>query len=563
MSGSKHAVALMGLLLSGLVAAQAPPPGGPPPPPNTALGEPQAPSENPLTEAKIRLGGILFWDEQISLTQTVACGTCHRAFSGGGDPRPIVDADGNRNPGADGVFATADDVLGSAGVPAHEAQGLYLQDPTFGTANQVGGRNSPSAVNAGFTETLFWDGRAGSTLLDPNGGATLIADGAALENQALGPIVNSAEMARLGGTLADIEARIAAVTPLALATDVPADWQSFIAGRDYAALFNEAFGSSDITAARFAMAVASYERTLNANQTPFDAEASGTPSLTTQERAGRQVFDQAGCRRCHGGALFSDDNFHYIGVRAQNADPGRFAVTGNNAHRGAMRTPGLRNVELSAPYMADGRFATLEEVVEFYDRGADFTAPNLAPQIDPLNLSTQQKANLVAFLKRPLTDPRSAAESGPFARPTLFTESTNVPVEVAPGQAGPLSALAPTLRAQEPAIASGREFTIALEGARPGATAWAVVDSSDPSSLVAPEGNSLFGDQTFSIDSNGIGSINLALGGHQNQLGIDLYLRVYVEEQPELGNAGYALSPAVRFRLLDVPLPPVFRGGFE
>lgn len=560
MKSAELIVALLLLALAGSVGAQ---PGPPPPPANTALGEPTVPAENPLTEAKIRLGGVLFWDEQISLTQTVACGTCHRAFAGGGDPRPSVDAAGNRNPGSDGVFGNADDVLGSAGVPAHDAQGLYQANATFATAAQVGGRNSPSAVNAGFSPTLFWDGRAGTTLLDPDGGTTLIANGAALENQALGPIVNSAEMARLGGTLADIEARIAAVRPLALASNIPAEWQTFIAGRSYADLFNLAFGSTDITAARFAMAVASYERTLNANQTPFDAEVSGTPSLTAQERAGRQVFNQAGCGRCHGGALFSDDAFHYIGVRAQGADPGRFAVTGRNADRGAMRTPSLRNGELSAPYMADGRFATLEEVVEFYNRGADFTAPNLAPQIEPLNLTVQQRSNLVAFLKRPLTDPRSAAESGPFARPTLYTESSRVPVVVAAGRAGPLSTTVPTLRALEPAIAGGREFTVALQGARPNATAWVVVASSDPQALSSPQGNSLFGDQSFAIGANGVGSVNLSLISATNLLDTDLFLRIYVEEQSGVGNAGYALSPAVRFRLLDIAPLPVFGDGFE
>ena len=565
MTANKYLIsfALIAMLATRVSSAQPGPP-PPPPAPNTALGLPSTPVENPLTNAKITLGAILFWDEQLSLTQTVACGTCHRGFAGGGDPRPSVDAAGNRHPGADGLFGTADDVLGSAGVAAHEGQGLYSADATFGIAAQVGGRNAPSALNAGFPATLFWDGRAAGTLVDPDTGGTLIARGAALENQALGPIVNSAEMARLGGTLADIEARIAAVTPLALATAIPDDWRSFIRDRDYPSLFSEAFGSAGISAARFAQAVASYERTLNANQTPFDADVSGTPSLTAPERAGRQVFNQAGCGVCHSGALFSDDDFHYIGVRAQNADPGRFAVSGRNADRGAMRTPSLRNVELSAPYMADGRFATLEEVVAFYDRGGDFRAPNLAPQMQPLNLTAQQRADLVVFLKRPLTDPRSAAESGPFARPTLYTESNRVPVVVAAGRAGPLSGNAPVIVANEPPIAGGREFTVAVQGARPSATAWVVVASSDPSALSSPQGNSLFGDQSFAIGADGIGSINLALIGNSVSLDSQLFLRVYIEEQPGLGNAGYALSSALRFSLLTIASEQrVFHGGFE
>ena len=539
-------------------------PGPPPPAPNTALGLPSAPVENPLSEAKVTLGAILFWDEQLSLTQTVACGTCHRAFAGGADPRPAIDAAGNRHPGADGQFGTADDVLGSAGFAAHDGQGLYTGDPRFGIRAQVGGRNGPSVVNSGFPSTLFWDGRAAGVLLDPETGNVLIGAGAALENQALGPIVSSAEMARLGGTLADIEARIATVEPLALATDIPAEWQRFIRGRSYAALFNEAFGSAVISAARFAQAVASYERTLNANQTPFDAEVSGTPSLTAQERAGRQVFNQAGCGRCHAGALFSDDRFHYIGVRPQNADPGRFAVSGRNADRGAMRTPGLRNVELSAPYMADGRLATLEEVVAFYDRGGDFRAANLAPEMQPLNLTVQQRADLVAFLKRPLTDSRAAAESDPFARPTLYTESNRVPVVVANGRPGPLSTGVPAIAANEPPIAGGREFTVAVQAARPSTTAWVVVAAGDPAALSRPQGNSLLGDQSFSIGSDGVGSINLDLTGISAGVNAELYLRVYIEEQPELGNAGYALSPALRFSVFTIGSESrVFHGGFE
>src|SRR5205814_1295233 len=178
---------------------------------------------------------------------------------------------------------------------------------------------------------------------------------------------------------------------------------SWIAGRDYAALFSETFGDDAITPTRIALAIASYERTLTANQTPFDLENGGTPALTDLERQGRALFVQNDCAACHAGALLSDNQFHYIGVRPPNEDLGRFNQTANNADRGSMKTPSLRNAALRAPYMHDGKLATLADVVDFYDRGGDFNAPNKDPRVHPRGFTAQQKAALVAFLGRPLT----------------------------------------------------------------------------------------------------------------------------------------------------------------
>jgi hypothetical protein len=111
------------------------------------------------------------------------------------------------------------------------------------------------------------------------------------------------------------------------------------------------------------------------------------------------------CNVCHEGSLLADNNFHNIGVRPLRDDAGRFTVSGNIVDQTAFRTPGLRNSELRGPFMHNGRFSTLEEVVEFYNRGGDFPGPNVSQGlIRPLNLTPQQKAGLVAFLKRPLTD---------------------------------------------------------------------------------------------------------------------------------------------------------------
>ncbi len=542
---------LCAVLFSASVAAQ----GGPPPNPLAPLGPPPVPAANPQTPAKVALGQALFWDEQLSVTGTVACGTCHAPTAGGSDARLPAASAQSRHPGGDGVFGTADDAVGALGVPLHGADGRYLGAPLFGMAPQVGTRQSISAVNAAYPPVLFWDGRARSDFIDPDSGQTLIAAGGALENQALGPLVNAVEMAHAGGTLADMQARIAGVLPLRLAASVPAALADWIDGRDYPALFAEVFGSAEISAARIAMAMASYQRSLVANQTPHDLELAGTPALTQLERQGRQVFNQAaGCNRCHGGALLSDNAFHYLGARPPTADAGRMAVTGLAADRGRMRTPGLRNIELSAPYMADGRFATLEEVIDFYDRGGDFAAPNKAPQMTPLGLTTGQKAALAAFLRRPLTDPRLLAESGPFERPRLYAESNAVPQPTGEAIAGGGGRL-PRLIALEPPLAGSDAFTVAVENAAADAQARALVDlvlpdDADASSVVAAD---------FTLSAQGAGSVDLALPGDRLLAGQDLYVRIFVADGAAPG--GWSATAAARFRLLELS-SDIFGDGF-
>ncbi|MGQ0799716.1 MAG: cytochrome-c peroxidase [Pseudomarimonas sp.] len=527
----------------------------PPPPPLAALGAPPVPPENPQTPAKIALGQTLFWDEQLSVTGTIACGTCHAPAAGGSDPRVSENMIESTHPGPDGVFATNDDVIGAAGVPLHAADGSYQTSTSFGMRPQVGNRQSISAINAAYPPTLFWDGRARSDFIDPDTQATLIAVGGALENQALGPLVNTAEMAHAGGSLADMRTRIAGIEPLALAAAVPTALSSWINGRRYPALFAEVFGSETITSARIAMAIASYERSLVSNQTPHDAEQSGTPSLTPLERQGRNAYNQAGCQRCHGGALLSDNNFHYTGVRPQAADPGRFAVTGLNPDRGRMRTPGLRNIELTAPYMADGSIATLEEVVAFYERGGDFTAPNLAPQMTPFVLTPAQRTALVAFLRRPLTDPRVLTQSGPFARPTLYSESSAVPQLVGEGVAGQ-AGIVPRLIAIEPPLVGATNFTIAIEGAAAGASARAILDLVEPANANSA-GVSV---QTFTVSGQGNASLHMQLPSAPLASNVDLYLRVFVADAAAVG--GFSATASARFRILG-GASDVFVNGFE
>lgn len=546
-------VAILLAVVSGPLAAQ----GGPPPPPFAPL-PPQAPTPpaNPQTPAKIALGTALFWDEQLSKTGTVACGTCHMPRAGGSDPRAPLPGLASTHPGADQTFATIDDIVGAAGVPRHDADGNYLGTTLFGIAPQVGTRQAQSMVNAAFPPVLFWDGRATPVFVDPDSQATLIPQGGALENQALGPLVNAVEMAHVGGTLADMTARIAAATPLKLAAAVPAALTGWIAGRDYPALFAEAFGTSEVTAARVAFALAAYQRSLVSNQTPHDQQLAGVPGAMTQdELAGRQAYVQAGCARCHGGAQLSDNAFHYIGVRPPTADPGRLTVTGQQGDRGRMRTPALRNIELNPPYMADGRFDTLEEVVDFYNRGGDFAAPNKDPRIVPLNLTPQQRAAIVTFLRRPLTDPRVRDETGAFARPTLYSESSSVPQPVRAGVPGS-GGITPRLVAIEPPLAGRADFTIGVDQAPANAAVRVLLDVADP----AAAGGPAYMVREATLSAQGMLSMDLALPDGEAWAGQPVYLRVFIAD-PNAAD-GWSSTQTVRFNLLGVQ-PWLFASGFE
>jgi cytochrome c peroxidase len=445
------------LALSGfarIAIAQGPPP---PPPP---LQPPPIPAGNPLTAAKTNLGKTLFWDEQLSTSKTVACGTCHIFGEGGSDPRTSATNAATRNPGADGIFNTPDDVLGSPGVARQDANGKYVFDAVFGLSPGVTGRKSPSVINAAYVPSLFWDGRALPTFTDPVGGGVVLNGGAALESQSVNPPVSDVEMGHIGQDWAEITARLSTATPLRMSPQVPAQLTNWIAGRDYSALFQEAFGTPDITAVRIAMAIATYERALFSNQAPVDV---APQTLTPQEQQGGQIFATIGrCNVCHVGSRQTNDTFRYIGVRPQNDDLGRFNVTGLAADRGRMKVPSLRNVELRAPYFHNGEMATLEDVVDFYDRGGDFTAPNKDPAIAPIGLTPVQKAALVAFLKRPLTDPRIAAGQAPFDRPLLYSESALVPQHFGAGTPGG-GGFVPRLIANEPPAVGNADFTLAID----------------------------------------------------------------------------------------------------
>jgi len=448
------------LSISAAMLAQGPPPLPPPP----------APPPNQVTPAKANLGKALFWDEQLSSTGTVACATCHVPEAGGTDPRAGTAA----HPGLDGRFGTPDDVQGSPGVIEHGGAGGYLRSSVFGLLPQVTSRRAPTAIMAAYSPLQFWDGRRGGTLVDPTTNQVVIQNGASLENQVLEPPLSSVEMNHAGVNWTELEGRLAASRPLALATDVPPALAAWIGQRSYPDLFAEAFGSRTVTAVRVAMAIATYERTLVPNQAPVDLQA--TTPLPPLEQRGQQIFTGQGrCANCHGAPVFARPAFFHIGVRPPAEDSGRFAVTGQPQDNGAFKVPSLRNVGLRPRLFHNGGKRSLEEVVDFYTRGGDFRgSPNIA--IQPFPLNQQDRTALVAFLRNSLTDPRVASRQPPFDHPTLYSMSGRAARSygvATPGSSG----RPPRLVAVEPPLLGNSTFRIAVDDGVAGTPALLLLDA--------------------------------------------------------------------------------------
>ncbi len=447
------------------------------------------PPENTFSTSKAILGKILFWDEQLSSTNTQACGTCHIPAAGGSDPRSILP--GSNHPGPNGILGDFDDVIGSRGVVRANNSGAMVDDGTFFPDAQRTGRKTPSMIDAAFYTDIFWDGRARSEFRNPVTNVIEIVTGGALESQSVAPPTSDVEMAHESRTWAQIEDKISKVAPLRLATNLPADIIAALAANPtYASLFTAAFGDPAVTVKRIAFAIATYERTLVADQTPFDL---GT--LTAQQSLGLAVFNDVNkgrCAVCHSGPLFSDDQFHNIGLTDPNTDVGRMAVTGLASDLGRMKTPSLRNVGLKNTgsgrlfHNGDTLGSSLGQVIAFYSLGGIFTQ-NIDPQMQFLVLTLNERIALEDFMVNGLTDARVANETGVFSRPTLRSETgVGLPLIIPNGFTDSTDSL-PNIIAVQPANLQHPFFTIGVSGAWGGMDAFLLAGS--PNTL----GETLFG----------------------------------------------------------------------
>jgi cytochrome c peroxidase len=232
-----------------------------------------------------------------------------------------------------------------------------------GIRGQKGNRSAPTVINHAYSLAQFWDGRADT-----------------LEAQAIGPMANPIEM---GNTHAAIVENLKKLN-------------------GYHALFAKAFGSDEINIQRVAQAITTFERAVLSGNGPYDRYVAGDKKALTppQVRGMRIFFDKAKCDQCHEGVNFTLNMYANLGVGTDKPEPdvGRFAVTRNPKDWGAFKTPTLREIEHTAPYMHDGSLKTLDDVAEFYNKGG-IPNKNLDERIKPLHLADQDKSDLVAFLK--------------------------------------------------------------------------------------------------------------------------------------------------------------------
>ena len=503
---------------------------------------PAAPPENPVTPAKSVLGKALFWDEQLSSDNTMACGTCHRIARGGGDVRFFANA------GPDGIAGNGDDLFGSPGMARSDAQNRYEPDPLHGFLPQATPRNSPTFLLAAYFDELFWDGRAPTQFVEPQGGTIAIAAGGAVESLAVEPVVSPIEMAHAARSFDAIADKLTRSTPLALATNLPADVAAALAvDPTYPDLFDAAFGDPAIDATRIAFAIGSYLRTLVPDQTPWDDLTRGNSNaLTTKQKAGLALFNgKAGCAQCHVTPLFSDGLFRANGLRDPATDPGRKAITGVHADRGKMKVPSLRNAGVRDRLMHTGQFTTIDAVVDFYDRGGDF-ADNRDPLVRKLFLTPTEKGQLIDFVKNGLVDPRVALEQAPFDRPTLFSESGAAnPQLFGVGNAGS-GGFVPRAIAASPPNLGNIDFKLGVHSARGSSPAWLLLTlaKAPPGAKlgkipVLVDASQLVLLVPFATTGSGAGGGHATAGGElpndPTLIGIDLFAQWFVADPVALG----------------------------
>jgi len=524
------------------------------PPAAAQLVPPVAPPENPVTPEKAVLGKILFFDEQLSSDNLVSCGTCHRPEEGGADLRFIA------NPGPDGFRPSPDDLFGSPGVIRSDHVNHYEPDPLHGLLPQATARTTNTYLMAGYHAELFWDGRAGTTFIDPQTGRTSVATGGALETQSLVPILSSIEMGHPGRDWDEVTAKLAASKPLALADQFPTDIAAALTGDpSYGDLFATAFGDAAITAERIAFALATYQRSFVPDQTPWDDwNAGDTSALTRRQQNGLNLFTgAAGCAQCHPLGLFTDDTYRNIGLRDPATDPGRKAVTGLDDDRGKMKVPTLRNAGLRRRFMHTGQFLDLQQVVGFYDRGGDFD-DNKDALIVRLNLSQRQRDDLTDFVGNALTDPRVRDGRAPFDRPRLWTERGILNPRVYGRGSRGTGGFEPLLVVGGPPHLGNLDFRFGVHQALGGALAWAILSLGQEPPNTFWKGIPLHIDldqiaYVLAIAAYGAGpgagyaTFNGEMPADPNLLGLDFYGQWFVTDAAAPG--GYAASAGLEFSI--------------
>ena len=322
---------------------------------------PQAPKDNPTTPAKVALGRLLFWDPLLSGPQDVACASCHHPQNGYAEDRDL-----------------------SLGVTAIGLGSKRRQAP--GSSIPIVKRNSPTLLNIAFsgsdqsgsydptTAPMFWDMRVKS-----------------LEKQALEPLKALEEMRE--NTYPEGDEAVASVVA------------KLQANAEYRSLFAGAFGGAQpVSAENLGRAIAAFERTLLANNSPFDRYMRGDRSAMTEEQvSGMQRFERVGCIKCHNGPMFSDYKLHVMGVPDNPALP----ASDDGAEKTyAFRTASLRNLTFTAPYEHNGMFPTLSAVVGFYEdarsgrsRNPNVSSEKLDPLIRELGDFDEEDVDLVEFLR--------------------------------------------------------------------------------------------------------------------------------------------------------------------
>ena len=281
---------------------------------------PNFPKDNLHTPERETLGKALFFDPRLSGANSISCASCHNPSFSWGDGLP---------------------------------KGV-------GHGSKEVGRRTPTILNTGYAELLFWDGRAGS-----------------LEEQALGPIAAPGEM---NLPLNQMVAKLKAI-------------------EGYKPMFDKAYPKEGISETTVAKAIATFERTVVSGTAPFDEWVAGKESaLSDSAKRGFDLFNtKAACVKCHSGWNFTDDGFHDIGLASDDVGRGKL-LKELESMQFAFKTPTLRNARQRAPFMHDGSEPTLEAVVQYYNRGGASKRPSLSPEIQTLNLTDTEVKDLCNFM---------------------------------------------------------------------------------------------------------------------------------------------------------------------